>query len=101
MDVVDRYAALKDLIRTLEDEAASLREKFLRPGAHLRSNRFEVTVRQHTRRAFQRDLLPSRILNDPKYWAEATIAVVSVRPLGQTGTTDQAAADRAMASLEG
>ena len=81
MDAVDRYTRLKDLIRNLEEEAASLREIFLRPGARLRSNQFEVTVRQQVRRVFLKDHLPPQILNDPKYWSQTISQVVSVRSL--------------------
>ena len=82
MDPVDHYAKLKETIRALEDEAAILRETFLRPGARLRSNQFEVAVRHQSRRVFQKDHLPQQILNDPKYWTETTTTVASVRPLG-------------------
>ncbi len=81
MDPVDHYARLKQSIRALEDEAAALRDTFLRPGARLRSNQFEVEVRHQSRRVFQRHQLPPQILNDPKYWAKTTTTVVSVRPL--------------------
>lgn len=82
MDPVEHHAKLKDTIRALEDEAAALRETFLRPGAHLRSTQFEVAVRHHSRRVLQRDRLPPQILSDPKYWEETTTTVVLVRPLG-------------------
>ena len=81
MDAVDRYARLKEIIRTLEEEAAVLRETFLRPGARLRSNQFEVTIRHQSRRVFLKDNLTSQILNDPKYWSQTTSAIVLVRPL--------------------
>ena len=57
----------------------------MRPGARLRSNQHEVTIRQQTRqqtrRVFQKDLLPSEVLNNPRYWAETSSAVVTVSPL--------------------
>ena len=81
MDPVDLYAKLKSEIRALEDQAAALREALLRPGARLRSNQHEVTIRQQTRRVFQKDLLPSEVLNNPRYWAETSSAVVTVSPL--------------------
>ena len=81
MDPVDRFAKLKDTIRGVEEEAAALREIFLRPGAKRRSNQFEVTVRQQTRRLFQKDLLPLHILNELKYWSEATNTILLVRLL--------------------
>ena len=81
MDPVDTYARLKSDIRALEDQAADLRASFLRPGARLRSNQFEVVIRQQTRRSFQKDLLPPNVLNDPKYWSETAIDVVTLRPL--------------------
>ena len=81
MDPVDHYARLKETIRGLEAEAAALREIFLRPGARLRSNQFQVTIRHQSRRVFQKERLPTQILNDPKYWSEATSPIVSVQPL--------------------
>ena len=81
LDPVDHYARLKETIRGLEVEAAALREIFLRPGARLRSNQFQVLVRHQTRRVFQKDRLPTQILNDPKYWTEVTNPVVTVQPL--------------------
>ena len=82
MDPVDAYAKLKSDIRVLEDQAAALREGFLRPGARLRSNQHEVVIRQQSRRVFQKDLLPVVVLNDPRYWLETTSAIVTVRPMG-------------------
>ena len=81
MDPVDHYARLKESIRGLEAEATALRETFLQPGARLRSNQFQVSVRYQTRRVFQKERLPTQILNDPKYWSEATSPIVSVQPL--------------------
>ena len=81
MDPVDHFAKLKETIRGLEVEVTALRESFLRPGARLRSNQFQVMVRYQTRRVFQKERLPPQILNDPKYWSEATSPIVSVQPL--------------------
>ena len=81
MDPVDTYAKLKLDIRALEDQAATLRASFLRPGARLRSNQFEVMIRNQSRRVFQKDLLPAEVLNDPRYWLETSSEVVTVRPL--------------------
>jgi hypothetical protein len=81
MDSVDRYARLKDTIRGLEEEAAILRDAFLKPDARLRSNQFELVIKTQKRRAFQKDRLPCSILDDPNYWVETTVQVVSVRPL--------------------
>ena len=85
LDPVDAYAKLKSDIRDLEAQAAVLRESFLRPGAHLRSNRHEVVIRQQSRRTFQKDLLPVEVLNDPRYWLQTTSAIVTVRPMGVYG----------------
>lgn len=82
MDPVDAYAKLKSDIRDLEEQAAVLRESFLRPGARLRSNQHEVVIRQQSRRMFQKDLLPVEVLNDPRYWLQTTSAIVTVRPMG-------------------
>ena len=81
MDPVDTYAKLKSDIRALEEQAAALRATFLRPGARLRSNRYEVVIRQQTRRTFQKDLLPAEVLNDPRYWVETSSEVVLVHSL--------------------
>ena len=82
MDAVDHYAKLKSEIRGLEEQAATLRAAFLRPGARLRSNQHEVVIRRQSRRVFQKDLLPPAVLNDPRYWSETLSEVVMVRPMG-------------------
>lgn len=83
MDPVDRYASLKETIRGLEEEAAILRDGFLKAGARLRSNQFEVVIKQQKRRAFQKDLLPPEIRDNPRYWMESSGPVVTVRRLEQ------------------
>ena len=85
MDPVDAYVKLKSDIRNLEAQAAVLRESFLRPGAHLRSNRHEVVIRQQSRCTFQKDLLPVEVLHDPRYWLQTTSAIVTVRLRGVYG----------------
>jgi hypothetical protein len=68
MDPVDEFARLKAEIKRLQDRAEVLREGFLRPGARLRSNRFEVTVKRQKRRVFQKERLPEAVPSDPRYW---------------------------------
>ncbi|MDP3195094.1 hypothetical protein [Tabrizicola sp.] len=46
MDPVDEFARLKAEIRQLQDRADALRDGFLKPGARLQSNRFEITVKR-------------------------------------------------------
>lgn len=70
MDPVDEFARLRAEIKRLQDRAEVLRMGFLRPGARLRSNRFEVTVKRQRRRVFQKDRLPEVVLSDPRYWDE-------------------------------
>jgi hypothetical protein len=70
MDPVDEFAQLKAEIRRLQDRADALRDGFLRPGARLRSNRIEITIKRQKRRLFVRDRLPEAILADPRYWDE-------------------------------
>lgn len=82
MDPVEEFAWLRDEIRRLEDRAQVLRAGFLKRGTRLRTNRFEVVVRQQTRRVFQKDRLPAHILNDPQFWTETVSPLVTVRPLG-------------------
>lgn len=77
MDPVDEFARLKAEIKRLQDRAEVLREGFLRPGARLRSNRFEVTVKRQKRRVFQKDRLPQAVLSDPRYWEERESEVVT------------------------
>lgn len=77
MDPVDEFARLKAEIKRLQDRAEVLREGFLRPGARLRSNRFEVTVKRQKRRVFQKDRLPEAVLSDPRYWEERESEVVT------------------------
>jgi hypothetical protein len=82
MDPVDEYAWLKEEIRRLQDRADALRAGFLHPGARLRSNRFEITVRRQRRRVFNKDRLPASVLEDPRYWEERESAVVLCREIG-------------------
>jgi hypothetical protein len=81
MDPVAEFARLKDEIRRLEDRAQLLRAGFLQPGARLRSNRFEIVVKQQWRRVFHKDRLPDHILSDPRYREESASPVVTVRQL--------------------
>lgn len=64
-------------IRLLQDRADQLREWFLKPGARLRSNRFEITIKQQKRRVFSTDHLPQAVLANPRYWGERESEVVS------------------------
>jgi hypothetical protein len=77
MDPVDEFARLKAEIKRLQDRAEVLRDSFLRPGARLRSNRFEVTVKRQRRRVFQKDRLPEAVLADPRYWEERENEIVT------------------------
>lgn len=77
MDPVDEFARLKAEIRRLQDRAEVLREAFLRPGARLRSNRYEITVKRQKRRLFNKDRLPEALLGDPRYWEERESEVVT------------------------
>ncbi len=88
MDPVDEYARLKTEVRWLQDRLEALREGFLRPGARLRSNQYEVQVRRQKRRVFLRDRLPQDVLTDPRYWEERESEVVTFRALGP-GIDDQ------------
>ena len=83
MDPVDEFARLKAEIRRLQDRADVLRQDFLKPGARLRSNRFEVTVKRQRRRIFDKDRLPEAVLSDPRYWVERDSEVVTCRALGR------------------
>lgn len=82
MDPVDEYARLKTEVRRLQDRLEALREGFLRPGARLRSNQYEVQVRRQKRRVFLKDRLPQEVLADPRYWEERENEVVTFRELG-------------------
>ena len=82
MDPVDEYARLKTEVRRLQDRLEVLRETFLRPGARLRSNQYEVQVRRQKRRVFLKDRLPQEVLGDPRYWEERENEVVTFRELG-------------------
>lgn len=77
MDPVDEFARLKAEIKRLQDRAEVLRAGFLRPGARLRSNRFEISVKQMRRRVFLKERLPEAILADPRYWEERESEVVT------------------------
>lgn len=81
MDPVDEYARLKTEIKRLQDRVEELREAFLRPGARLRSNQYEVQVRRQKRRVFLKDHLPPEILSDPRFWEDRENEVVTFRPL--------------------
>ena len=84
MDPVDEYARLKTEVRRLQDRLEALREGFLRPGARLRSNQYEVQVRRQKRRVFLKDRLPPEVLADPRLWEERENEVVTFRALGPT-----------------
>ena len=88
MDPVDEFARLKAEIKRLQDRAEVLREGFLRPGARLRSNRFEVTVKRMRRRVFAKDRLPEAVLADPRYWEERESEVVTCRALDRAEDED-------------
>lgn len=77
MDPVDEFARLKAEIRRLQDRAEALREGVLKPGARLRSNRFEITVKRQKRRVFVKERLPESVLADPRYWEERESEVVT------------------------
>jgi hypothetical protein len=77
MDPVDEFARLKAEIRRLQDRADQLREGLLKPGARLRSNRFEITIKRQKRRVFNKDRLPEAVLADPRYWDERESEVVT------------------------
>lgn len=77
MDPVDEFARLKAEIRRLQERADVLREDFLKPGARLRSNRFEITIKWQRRRVFLKDRLPEAVLADPRYWEERESEVVT------------------------
>ena len=84
MDPVDEFARLKEEIRRLQDRADLLRAGFLAPGARLRSNRFEITIRHQRRRLFNKSLLPPEVLADPRYWEERETEVVTCREIAGT-----------------
>jgi hypothetical protein len=81
MDPVDEFARLKAEIRRLQERVEVLRADFLRPGARLRSNRFEITVKRQKRRVFNKDRLPETVLADARYWEERETEVVICRAL--------------------
>ncbi|MCU0826212.1 MAG: hypothetical protein MUE52_02120 [Tabrizicola sp.] len=89
MNPVDEYARLKDDIRRLQDRAEVLRAYFLQPGARLRSNRFEITVRRQKRRVFNKDRLPTGILEDGRYWEERDNEVVLCREISTFRAGDE------------
>ncbi|MDZ4086333.1 MAG: hypothetical protein U1E69_05955 [Tabrizicola sp.] len=90
MDPVDEFARLKAEIRRLQDRADALRDGFLKPGARLRSNRYEITVKRQKRRMFNKDRLPQAVLADPRYWEERESEVVTCRALTSTLTGSKA-----------
>ncbi|WP_374397668.1 hypothetical protein [Tabrizicola sp.] len=89
MDPVDEFARLKAEIRRLQDRAEVLREGFLKPGARLRSNRFEVTVKRQKRRLFLKERLPEAVLADPRYWEERESEVVTCREIATFRAGDE------------
>jgi hypothetical protein len=88
MDPVDEFARLKAEIRRLQDRAEVLREAFLRPGARLRSNRYEITVKRQKRRVFQKERLPEAVLADPRYWEERESEVVTCHDIATVRAGD-------------
>jgi hypothetical protein len=74
---VDKFARLKADIKRLQNRAEPLRESFLRSGARLRSNRFEITVKRQKRSVFVKDRLTEAVLADPIHWKERESEVVT------------------------
>lgn len=89
MDPVDEFAQLKVEIRRLQDRADALRAGFLKPGARLRSNRFEVTVKRQKRRVFLKERLPEHVLADPQYWEERATEVVTCHEISSFRAGDE------------
>jgi hypothetical protein len=89
MDPVDEFARLKAEIRRLQDRADALRDGFLRPGARLRSNRFEIMINRQKRRLFVKDRLPEAVLADPRYWDERESDVVTCNEIATAQTGDE------------
>ena len=89
MDPVDEFARLKAEIRRLQDRAEVRREGFLKPGARLRSNRFEVTVKRQKRRLFLKERLPEAVLADPRYWEERESEIVTCREIATVRAGDE------------
>ena len=85
MDPVDEFAQVRAEIRRLEEREAALRAEMPRPGARLRSNLYEVVIKDQLRRTFPKDLLPPEVLRVPKYWKESRCQVVLVRELADDG----------------
>lgn len=81
MHQVDEFAEITATMAVLNERRNSLRERFLRRDVPLRSNRHEILVRTQTRRVLDRSLLPSAILDDPRYVRVSECPVVSVRPI--------------------
>jgi hypothetical protein len=67
MDPVDEYANLRAEIRWLEERADDLRTLLLHLGARLRSNLYEVVIKEQVRKTFQKDLLPPEFLQSPRF----------------------------------
>jgi hypothetical protein len=89
LDPVDEFARLKAEIKRLQDRAEVLREGFLRPGARLRSNRFEIRVKRSKRRVFLKDRLPEAFLADPRFWEERESEVVTCHEIAGFRAGDQ------------
>ncbi len=90
MDPVDEFAQLKAEIRRLQDRADALRDGFLRPGARLRSNRFEVSIKRSCRRVLAKDRLPEAILADARFWDEREVEVVTCHEITTFRAGDEA-----------
>lgn len=88
MDPLEEFAWLKAEIKRLQDRADVLREGFLRPGARLRSNRFEVVVKRQRRKVFQKDRLPAAVLADPRYWEKRESEVVTCHEISSFRSGD-------------
>lgn len=88
MNPVDEYARLKVEIRRLQDRAEILREVFRQPGAGLRSNRDEITLRRQ-RRVFSKYRLPASVLEDPRYREERESEVVLCREISTFRAGDE------------
>jgi len=85
-DTIDRLGAVRDALRVLRvREEALLQElKAYRPPSHVRAAQYELETRREKRRRFDRDALPRHVRDDPAFWREEMVEILTFVPLDPT-----------------
>ncbi len=80
--LADALGDVRAEIKALKAREAALRQALIeaRPNGPIAGRRYEVIVREHQRRVFDRDSLPKAILGDHRFWMTRVSRTVVTRP---------------------